>query len=128
MYWGGGTDEAYTCNIFVGECIYLYKGATVAMNGSKYNSANDVFTGRASQITEVKKEKTMPGDIAAFNGVHVEIITSVQRADLIGNINFCSRGGGRSYDNGIEKCGSWYDIDNMQRDLANSYIKIFRVQ
>lgn len=106
VYWGGGDAEAYTCSVFVGDCMY-YCGFN--SNNGKYHSARDFWLGRVSGFQLVDKNKGVKrGNVCTYNeGEHVEIVTSVDSSkSIFGNLSFCSRGAGHSSgDQGEERCG-----------------------
>ena len=99
------------------------------MRGGKYLSARDIWdaTGSLKKIDKTK-DKVQPGDIVAFGGTHVEIVTKVD-----GN-SFCSIGAGRGgnpyniigYKNGTEECG-WTPPGLQNRYIDNEKIRFRRV-
>ena len=123
VYWGGG-DDNYTCNIFVGDSLY-YAGKTIF---GKYSSARAFYEGQVPDFELVDKGKGVKrGDVAAFGGTHVEIVTSVDDEESWwGNLSFCSRGAGRSVgDQGEEKCGgAWFGTD---RYVGEDDIRFYRL-
>ncbi|MBC9933021.1 hypothetical protein [Chitinophaga qingshengii] len=106
VYWGGGDAEAFTCSVFVGDCMY-YCGFN--SNNGKYHSAKDFWMGRVNGFRLVDKDKGVRrGDVCTYKGgEHVEIVTSVDGSkSIFGNLSFCSRGAGHSTgDQGEERCG-----------------------
>ncbi|OWP83638.1 hypothetical protein BWK59_09470 [Flavobacterium davisii] len=116
-----GEDAKWSCNLFVGESLFM-AGYTILSNG-KYLSARQIWNGE--KLKPVKKENVQIGDIAAFGGTHVEIVTQVRRGQLFEDDEFCSRGAGRGASgNGTEKCdaSSWAS----SREINNDNIKFFR--
>jgi hypothetical protein len=118
-----GADAIWSCNLFVGESLYL-AGYINIMSGGKYLSANQIWNGE--KLKSVKKEDVQRGDIAAFGGTHVEIVTQVRRGQWFEDDEFCSRGAGRgSTGNGDERC----DASNWlvgSREINNKDIRFFR--
>ncbi|WP_444647838.1 hypothetical protein [Flavobacterium columnare] len=116
-----GEDAKWSCNLFAGEALFM-AGYNILFNG-KYLSAKQVWNGE--KLKFVKKQDVQRGDIAAFGGTHVEIVTQVRRGQLFEDDEFCSRGAGRgATGNGTEKCDadSWWG----SREIDNDNIKFFR--
>lgn len=111
VYYGA---KIWACNLFVGETLYTY-GRNIIKNG-KYYSAHEIWEG-FDPFTKVKKTNLKAGHIAAFEGHHVEIVTSVD----LKNGTFCSRGAGRGDDDGIELCAV------HKREIQNKDIKFFHI-
>ena len=113
-------QHGYTCSTFVGETLY-FAGHQLTKNG-KYYSAKEIWNG-THPLTKIDKDDVVPGCIAAFGGVHVEIVTDVSR---ILRDNFCSRGAGRGDgSNGKERCGSKFIPD--QRDINGKNVCFFKI-
>ncbi|HLP88453.1 MAG TPA: DUF4157 domain-containing protein [Nostocaceae cyanobacterium] len=87
----GGGEDRNTCNIFVGDALFL---AGIKING-KYPSAENIYNGASGLKSQDKPGR---GVIASWSG-HLEIVTKVQADGT-----FCSRGGYRTPIGG-EKCG-----------------------
>jgi hypothetical protein len=109
-----GKNAKWACNLFVGEALSMagYK----LMDGGKYYSAKDIWEAKG-RLKLVDKKDVERGDIVAFGGIHVEIVTKVNKGQSFFDDDFCSRGAGRgSSDFGTEKCegilGSTREIDN----------------
>ncbi|MBP1221984.1 hypothetical protein [Flavobacterium sp. 1355] len=109
-----GKDAIWACNLFVGEALFMagYK----QINGGKYYSAKQIWNADGP-FKIVDKKHVERGDIAAFGGIHVEIVTKVNRGQKLFDDDFCSRGAGRgSSDFGTERCegifGNKREIDN----------------
>jgi hypothetical protein len=118
-----GADAKWSCNLFVGEALYM-AGYGSIMSGGKYLSAKQIWNGE--KLKSVKKEEVKRGDIAAFGGVHVEIVTNVRRSQWFEDDEFCSRGAGRGpTGNGEERCdaSNWF---SGSREISNTDIKFFR--
>ncbi len=111
----GNTEASNTCNVFLGDSLYMAGLAKMRVSEAKYFSAAEVFTGNPP-FYEVSKAHVRPGDIAAFGGSHVEIVTSVTAG--LGGPTFCSRGGYRA-PMGQEKCTG--------RVVSDSSIRFMRV-
>ncbi len=122
LYYG---VEGYSCNQFVGEAIYM--AGKNLMSGNKYFSARNIWEAK-TPLRRVDKENVLPGDIAAFGGTHVEIVTKVE-----GN-SFCSVGAGRGPShsfglwsgNGEEVCG--WEFMAKNRYIDSDDIKFRRVE
>jgi hypothetical protein len=118
-----GEDAKWSCNLFVGESLFT-AGYKSIISGGKYLSAKQIWNGE--KLTSVKKEDVQRGDIAAFGGTHVEIVTKVRKGQWFEDDEFCSRGAGRgSTGNGVERC----DASNWfigSREIKNKKIKYFR--
>lgn len=129
VYMGGGVDSTtYTCNIFVGDSMF-YAGKAIF---GKYHSAREFWEGRVPDFALVDKKKGVKrGDVAAFGGHHLEIVTSVDTERDWGNdLCFCSRGAGRSSgDQGTEKCGmNWRTLGTRDNRYVDSDdIKFYRL-
>jgi hypothetical protein len=116
--------KGWSCNQFVGETFFI-AGKNLIHN-KKYYSAKDIWEAKYSLIS-VDKTKVQPGDIAAFGGTHVEIVTKVD-----GN-NFCSIGAGRGSSgwlglwsgDGVEVCG-WEPVAK-NRYINDNAIRFRRV-
>lgn len=124
VYWGGGDAEAYTCSIFVGDCMY-YCGVTG--NNGKYHSAKDFWMGRIDGFHLVDKDKGVKrGDVCAYKGEHVEIVTSVDsEKNFLNDLGFCSRGAGHDDgEQGEERCGWGF---NVNRYVNSSKWKFYRL-
>jgi hypothetical protein len=97
-----GKNAKWACNLFVGEALFMagYK----QMNGGKYYSAKDIWEAKGP-FKLIDKKDVGRGDIVAFGGHHVEIVTKVNKGQSFFDDDFCSRGAGRgSSDFGTEKC------------------------
>lgn len=118
-----GINVKWACNIFVGECLNL--ADLDQLNGGKYYSAQQIWD-EAGKFKEVDKKNVVRGDIAAFGGHHVEIMTKVNKSNYTRD-DFCSRGAGRGDSSDCqEKCDSYYF--NGNRTINNSNIKFLRVK
>ena len=111
----GSVEASNTCNLFLGDALYIAGLAKMRTEEAKYFSAAEVFTGNPP-FYEVAKGHVQPGDIAAFGGSHLEIVTSVSPG--VGGRTFCSRGGYRP-PMGKEKCTG--------RVVSDSSIRFMRV-
>lgn len=119
-----GVDAKWTCNLFVGEALFE-SGYQDIMSGGKYLSAKQIWEGVKLRL--VDKNDVQRGDIAAFGGTHVEIVTEVRRNQLFEEDEFCSRGTGRGFMammDGKEKCdaSSWFG----SREINDENIKFFK--
>jgi len=118
-----GEDAKWSCNLFVGESLYL-AGYTTIMSGGKYLSAKQIWNGE--KLKSVKKEDVQRGDIAAFGGTHVEIVTKVRKGQWFEDDEFCSRGAGRGIvGNGDEICDASKWLSGS-REISNKDIRFFR--
>lgn len=117
VFWSipdGYDTEAYTCNIFVGDSLYLC-GKNIINSENKYYSAKQIYNA-IEPFALVNKKNVKRGNIVAFSGVHLEIVTKVYTEENWFSADekvFCSRGGGRaSSEMGTEKCGTaWFETD-----------------
>ena len=122
--------DGNACNQFVGETLFM--AGKNLLSGGKYYSAKDIWEAKGPLVPVDKtKNKVEPGDIAAFGGTHVEIVTKVD-----GN-SFCSIGAGRVLTgraailnlirsgNGIEVCG--FEIAAQNRYISSDTIRFRRV-
>jgi hypothetical protein len=126
IFQSSGSSQAYLCNVFVGDVLFLAKKSRMR-DGGKYWSAEHLYKGKVPRTVQVKADEVSRGDVASweFSATthHMEIITSVDRP-WIGDDNFCSRGAGRGDGQGEEKCdNSW---GNETRELNQSNLKVFR--
>lgn len=115
VFWSipaGSNEETYTCNIFVGDVLHL-AGKSTMTGEKKYYSAKQIYDA-VTPFKKVEKADVVRGNIAAFGGTHLEIVTKVyDEEDFWGSGTtrvFCSRGGGRGSEDemGTEKCGTAY--------------------
>lgn len=122
-----GHNYAWTCNMFVGEALYLMGRNIINANGHYY-SAMQMYTGEGPfEIIEKrdlnKKVLISIGDIACMDGGgHVEIVTQVNINSYFDD-DFCSRGGGRGPDDGQVRCESLI----TSREIDNSSIRFARL-
>lgn len=116
-----GADAIWSCNLFVGEALFM-AGHTSVISGGKYLSAKQIW--RGEKLKSVNRKDVQRGDIAAFDGIHVEIITKVVRGQWLNDDEFCSRGAGRgATGNGEERCDSAF---GSSREIEDESIKFFR--
>ena len=117
-----GSDSKWACNLFVGEALYL-AGYNLVRSG-KYYSAKDIWDG-AGRFEIIDKSNLQRGDIAAFGGSHVEIVTKVNRNYIFSDDDFCSRGAGRGDGSvGTEKCDGFFS----GREIDDDSIRFVRVK
>ncbi|MBC7450948.1 MAG: hypothetical protein H7259_05630, partial [Cytophagales bacterium] len=123
-----GHDYPWTCNLFVGETLYL-AGMNILTGDGKYYTAKQLYDG-AGRFEIIKKRDAKNkilvsiGDIACFHGEHVEIVTSVN-SNTFSDDDFCSRGGGRGdKTEGKEKCESSF---STSREINDNTIRFVRV-
>jgi len=120
VYYGIG---GYTCNIFVGES--LHRAGLRVMQGGKYYSARQIWNGVSPFVRITNLADARRGDIVAFDGEHVEIVTRVSPQGI------CSRGAGReqgyekyiwlSIDDGLERC------EDHKRMFSYEGLRLFRI-
>jgi hypothetical protein len=118
-----GKNAKWTCNLFVGEALFMagYK----QMNGGKYYSAKDIWEAKGP-FKLVDKKDVGRGDIVAFGGIHVEIVTKVNKGQSFFDDDFCSRGAGRgSSDFGTEKCEGIFGGD---REIDDENIRFLTIR
>lgn len=119
-----GEDARWACNLFLGEA--LYRAGLTQMDGKRYYSAAEVYK-LIGNFVEVPKSEVARGDIAAFGGTHLEIVTKV-RKHSIADDGFCSRGAGRGPSgNGEERCDYKFWFGD-RREINDSTIKFVRVK
>ena len=123
-----GHEYAWTCNLFLGEALYLM-GRNITNASGNYYSASQIYYGEGPfEIIEKrdsnKKVLVSVGDIACMlGGKHVEIVTQVNINSFYDD-DFCSRGGGRGEgDDGKERCESV----RTSREIDNSSIRFARL-
>jgi hypothetical protein len=110
----GDSEPTNTCNIFLGDALflagfgYVMHFSGLRLKDGKYFSAKEVWEASAPKrggvfppFVPVNKQDIARGDIVAFHGNHVEIVTHVSP---VPEVTFCSRGGYRQ-PMGQEKCG-----------------------
>jgi hypothetical protein len=136
VFWGGGSAHAFTCNVFVGECLYLCGHGNQAVHAGKYLSAKSYWMGHNNGL--VREVKKLPANIrrgmimslhVSGDTYHLEVITSGSVEQEEGWIfkdtvhTFRSRGGGRGqlHLEGAERTGT------AARDLKNDSLKIFQL-
>jgi hypothetical protein len=120
-----GSDRGWACNLFVGEALF-WAGKNTAID-KKYLSAKQIWNG-AGRLIPVKKEDVVPGCIAAFGGIHVEMVTKVTRNQGFFDDEFCSRGAGRGpSDFGTERCESNFNPLASSREINNDNIRFFKL-
>jgi hypothetical protein len=104
----GSAEATNTCNIFLGDALFL--NGINRVNNGKYFSANQVYSGQGG-FSVIDKTAVAIGDIAAWGG-HVGIVTQVVKAED----RFCAAEGYREPIGGIacQKSGdpSKYKISN----------------
>ncbi len=118
VFWG----KQYTCNIFVGDAIFLAYGRMVnAINvNGHYYDPNQIRSCIGPFKKRSKIEDVKLGDIVVMlDGHHVEIITKIQNYTFADK-GFCSCGAGRAYEDemGTEKCDSSFTLSET-RELEN---------
>jgi hypothetical protein len=118
-----GADANWACNLFVGEA--LFGAGYKQMYGDKYYSTKQIWNAEGG-FKIVDKKNVQRGDIAAFGGHHVEIVTKVNRGQKFFDDDFCSRGDGRgSSDFGTEKCEG---IFGNSREINNDEIRFLTIK
>ena len=131
--WATNGAEGATCNVFLGECLYLCGYGQQAITGGKYLSSQSYWSNHNGFVQAVTKkpENIKRGMILSYRSdagiCHLEIITSAAQHERFfifsgPSLNsFSSRGGGRGYQDGSEKQG-----DDARR-LDTSRTKILRL-
>jgi hypothetical protein len=118
-----GKNAIWACNLFVGEALFMagYK----QINGIKYYSAKQIWNAEGP-FKFVDKKDVGRGDIVAFGGIHVEIVTKVNKGQSFFDDDFCSRGAGRgSSDFGTEKCEGIFGGD---REIDDENIRFLTIK
>ncbi|MBP6303169.1 MAG: hypothetical protein KBG24_09090 [Bacteroidia bacterium] len=127
IFWGsefgGGT---WTCNIFVGESLYLAGKNTVNGDG-KYYSAMQIHNNGGPFKAVAAKDLKRGHIVTMHDGSHTEIVTKTPLKFLLADDGFCSIGGGRSLDEmGVVKCDSSSTFSG-DREINNSNNKYHSV-
>ncbi|PAM94562.1 hypothetical protein B4N84_11315 [Flavobacterium sp. IR1] len=118
-----GKNAQWACNLFVGET--LFKAGYKQMNGEKYYSAKQIWNAEGP-FKRVDKKNAERGDIVAFKGIHVEIVTKVNRGQRFFDDDFCSRGAGRgNSDFGTERCEG---ITGNSREIDDENVRFLTIK
>ena len=125
VYWGNNSSKTWTCNIFVGDAIYLAQQKSVTADNGHYYDPRQIKSGKGPFKERKTIEDVKIGDIVVMHGgSHVEIITRFKDY-LIADKGFCSCGAGRGSESqmGTEKCdsGTTFDEDRELEYKRNSY-------
>lgn len=83
----------WTCNIFVGDAIYLWKKISITSENRHYYEPAGIKAGKGP-FKELSTDKVKRGAIVVFGDSHTEIITTT-KTYLIADDGFCSIGAGR---------------------------------
>lgn len=83
----------WTCNIFVGDAIYLWKKNAIINDNRHYFGPSDIKDGKGP-FKKVTTNKVSRGCIVVFGNTHTEIITSIKKYKFADD-GFCSIGAGR---------------------------------
>ena len=120
-----GGEKQWACSLFVGEALYMMNKKELNGDG-KYFSAKEIWENRLGLTLVDESKDVQPGNIVAFDGIHVEIVMEVNQ----GKKSFCSRGTGRTaveeggrivgVDFGTKRCGD-------DRKLDDPTIKFFKI-
>jgi len=126
VIYGASEASKWACNLFVGEALYL--ADKTQMSTGKYYSAKQIWNAEGG-FKLVDKKDVQEGDIAAFGGHHVEIVTRVRRGQWFEDDEFCSRGAGRGSSGfGTERCdASFTNWFSGSREINDENIKFLRV-
>lgn len=121
IFWGNPFTGTWTCNIFIGDALYL-TGRNIMAGNRHYYDPRQIKFGSGGFKTRKTIDEVKMGDIVVMHGgSHVEIVTKIVNY-MIADKGFCSRGAGRSYQGemGIEKCDSNNIFTgNEDRELKN---------
>lgn len=123
-----GHDYAWTCNLFVGEALFLM-GRNVITSDGKYYTAGKIYNGDGPFEIIKKRDSNNKllvsiGDIACMDGgEHVEIVTEVN-THYFSDDDFCSRGGGRGNDDGKIRC----EPSHGKRKIDATNIRFARIK
>jgi hypothetical protein len=126
VFWANNYSGTWTCNIFVGDVIYLAKGRSVVAGNNHYYTPSQIKIGVGPFIPRKSFKDAQVGDIVVMlDGEHVEIVTKFTDSFFLGK-GFCSRGGGRGSrdEMGKEKCEEFL---NNYRDSDNSSNKFYHL-
>lgn len=119
VFWG--VEQTATCNIFVGDAIYLATKKSVVASNQHYYDPRQIKAGSGQFKERNSIEEVQVGDIVVMlGGRHVEIITRLKDY-WFADKGFCSYGAGRgnSAEIGIEKCDVNFKFDE-NRELNNA--------
>ncbi|MDD3005445.1 hypothetical protein [Flavobacterium sp.] len=107
VFWQNETFKGvWTCNIFVGDSIYLWKKKSFTNTKRHYYGPAEIKTGKGP-FQKLDIDKVKRGAIVVFGSTHTEIITEI-KTYLIADNGFCSLGAGRGNrrDTGTLRCDS----------------------
>lgn len=108
----------WTCNIFVGDALYLWKKKSITNEKRHYFGPADIKAGKGP-FKKLSVDNVKRGAIVVFGSTHTEIITET-KTYWIADDGFCSIGAGRGgrSDTGTIRCDSSSTISG-QREIEN---------
>jgi hypothetical protein len=109
----------WTCNIFVGDAIYLWKKKSITNENKHYYGPADVKAGKGP-FKKLTTDKVKRGAIVVFGSTHTEIITET-KTYWIADDGFCSIGAGRNSRSGTGeiRCDTSTTLSGS-REIENS--------
>lgn len=117
IWWANDYGGTWTCNIFVGDALYLWKKKSIVKDNRHYYAPSEISKGQGP-FKKLAKDKVERGAIVLFGTHHMEIVTSRNHNTFFDD-DFCSIGAGRGSRSatGIEKCD---DFSSETREVENS--------
>jgi hypothetical protein len=116
----------WTCNIFVGDAIYLWNKKAILNSRRHYYGPKDIFNG-LKEFKKIDAKDVSPGCVVVFGSTHVEIITEMKKYSYA-DTGFCSIGAGRGSrdETGMVKCDTSLTIFGRREleDPNNSYYHV----
>ena len=122
VFWGNEFTGTYTCNIFVGDSIFLWQGKSIMASNQHYYSPSQIIRG-LSPFNKLEKNIVERGAVVLFRSTHMEIVTSRERNRFFSD-GFCSIGSGRGLRSatGTIKCDSiWLSTREIENKNNNFY-------
>lgn len=110
----------WTCNIFIGDAIYLWKNKSITNKNRHYYGPSDIKANKGP-FQKLNIDKVKRGAIVVFGSTHTEIITSITNTSWFADDGFCSIGAGRGIRSatGTIRCDSSL-TPSETREIENS--------
>lgn len=122
VFWGNNSSGTWTCNIFIGDAIFLAHGKSITGGNGHYYDPRQIKSGNGPFKARKTIDEVKIGDIVVMHGgSHVEIVTKFKNY-LIADKGFCSYGAGRGSEGqmGTEKCDSSDIFGSEDREIKNT--------
>jgi len=123
VFWGNQYTGTWTCNIFVGDALYL-AGRNIMASNRHYYDPRQIKSGNGFKTRKTIDEVKIGDIVVMHGGSHVEIVTKFIDYKFADK-GFCSRGAGRGNQGelGIEKCdvNFQFDEDRELKNFKNSF-------